>query len=266
MADDVFLALAHPARRRLLELLADGPRTAGDLAAQFTLSRPAVAEHLQILRRAELVHDEAVRRPAGLSPAQRAAGGGRGLAAPVRTLLASPPALDGRSPGEAEQPRHPAMTDRARATIDRRPVRPGHAGAGVARRSPIPRCTPGGGRRGRRRRRRATRSTSRCRASARAVRGGRSRAPRALRLHLQRGLDPDLATGRPRATATRLLLEHSGFDLDDHRQRDACERMGPGWRDSSSPASRSSRRTSPLTAACRSGAPPRSTLSSSRSA
>ncbi|MGC7094114.1 SRPBCC family protein [Amycolatopsis lurida] len=30
---------------------------------------------------------------------------------------------------------------------------------------------------------------------------------------------------------TRLLLTHSGFDLDDKRQRDACERMGPGWRD-----------------------------------
>lgn len=30
---------------------------------------------------------------------------------------------------------------------------------------------------------------------------------------------------------TRLLLEHSGFDLDDKRHQDACERMGPGWRD-----------------------------------
>jgi DNA-binding transcriptional ArsR family regulator len=59
--DDVFLALANPVRRRLLELLADGPRTAGDLAGQFELSRPAVAEHLQVLRRAELVRDE----PAG---------------------------------------------------------------------------------------------------------------------------------------------------------------------------------------------------------
>ena len=35
----------------------------------------------------------------------------------------------------------------------------------------------------------------------------------------------------PEGDGTRLLLEHSGFDLDDHRQRDACERMGPGWRD-----------------------------------
>ncbi len=60
--DEVFLALANPVRRRLLELLVDGPRTAGDLAAQFDLSRPAVAEHLQVLRRAELVADEPVGR------------------------------------------------------------------------------------------------------------------------------------------------------------------------------------------------------------
>ncbi|MFI6029013.1 SRPBCC domain-containing protein [Amycolatopsis magusensis] len=35
----------------------------------------------------------------------------------------------------------------------------------------------------------------------------------------------------PEGHGTRLLLEHSGFDLDDKRQREACERMGPGWRD-----------------------------------
>lgn len=62
MSDDVFLALANPVRRRLLEMLVDGPRTAGDLAGQFDLSRPAVAEHLQVLRRAELVRDEAIGR------------------------------------------------------------------------------------------------------------------------------------------------------------------------------------------------------------
>lgn len=54
--------MASPSRRRLLELLADGPRTAGDLASQFELSRPAVAEHLQVLRRAALVRDEPVGR------------------------------------------------------------------------------------------------------------------------------------------------------------------------------------------------------------
>ena len=60
--DGVFLALAHPVRRRLLQILAEGPRTAGDLAEQFDLSRSAVAEHLQVLRRAALVRDEPVGR------------------------------------------------------------------------------------------------------------------------------------------------------------------------------------------------------------
>lgn len=59
MADvDVFSALANPVRRRLLELLADGPRNAGALAQAFDLSRPAVSEHLQVLRRAALVREE----------------------------------------------------------------------------------------------------------------------------------------------------------------------------------------------------------------
>ncbi|MGZ4541219.1 MAG: ArsR/SmtB family transcription factor [Blastococcus sp.] len=62
MADDVFMALAHPVRRRLLELLAEAPRNAGTLAAQFDLSRPAVAEHLAVLRRAGLVRDDPVGR------------------------------------------------------------------------------------------------------------------------------------------------------------------------------------------------------------
>ncbi|WP_181779756.1 ArsR/SmtB family transcription factor [Pseudonocardia pini] len=64
MPDDVFLALANPVRRQLLQLLAVGPRTAGELAGEFTageraLSRPAVAEHLAVLRRSGLVADEA---------------------------------------------------------------------------------------------------------------------------------------------------------------------------------------------------------------
>ncbi|GAA4559969.1 SRPBCC domain-containing protein [Pseudonocardia xishanensis] len=35
----------------------------------------------------------------------------------------------------------------------------------------------------------------------------------------------------PEGRGTRLLLEHSGFDLDDTRGRGAFDRMGPGWRD-----------------------------------
>jgi DNA-binding transcriptional ArsR family regulator len=53
--DQVFATLANPVRRRLLELLAAGPRNAGALASEFSLSRPAVAEHLRLLEEAELV-------------------------------------------------------------------------------------------------------------------------------------------------------------------------------------------------------------------
>lgn len=60
--DDVFLALANPVRRRLLEVLAEGPHSAGALAGLFDLSRPAVAEHLKVLRQAGLVADEPVGR------------------------------------------------------------------------------------------------------------------------------------------------------------------------------------------------------------
>lgn len=58
MEVDAFAALANPVRRRLLELLADEPRRAGALAAEFDLSRPAVSEHLTVLRRAGLVEEE----------------------------------------------------------------------------------------------------------------------------------------------------------------------------------------------------------------
>lgn len=59
MVDDaVFSALSNPVRRRILEILTDGPQTAGALAARFDLSRPAVSEHLGVLRRAGLVADD----------------------------------------------------------------------------------------------------------------------------------------------------------------------------------------------------------------
>jgi DNA-binding transcriptional ArsR family regulator len=59
VVDDVlFTAMANPVRRRLLELLRAGSMTAGSLAAEFDLSRPAVSEHLGVLRRARLVREE----------------------------------------------------------------------------------------------------------------------------------------------------------------------------------------------------------------
>lgn len=55
---DVFSAIANPIRRQLLVRLRRGPRTAGDLASGFDIGRPAVSEHLQVLRRARLVREE----------------------------------------------------------------------------------------------------------------------------------------------------------------------------------------------------------------
>jgi DNA-binding transcriptional ArsR family regulator len=55
---DMFDALAHPIRRRLLMELRTGARSASELAADMPIGRPAVSEHLQVLRRAGLVHVE----------------------------------------------------------------------------------------------------------------------------------------------------------------------------------------------------------------
>jgi len=55
---DVFAALGNPVRRRILELLRAGPRPSGEIAAAFELSRPAIAEHLQVLRVAGLLREE----------------------------------------------------------------------------------------------------------------------------------------------------------------------------------------------------------------
>lgn len=57
-SDAVYRALANPTRRRLLELLAVGPRNAGSLAEEFEQGRPAISEHLQVLRNAALVRED----------------------------------------------------------------------------------------------------------------------------------------------------------------------------------------------------------------
>ena len=54
----MFAALANPVRREILAHLRKGPRNAGDLASRFALGRPAVSEHLQVLRKARLVREE----------------------------------------------------------------------------------------------------------------------------------------------------------------------------------------------------------------
>ena len=58
---DGLAALGDPTRRAIFELLAEGPTPVGDLARRLPVSRPAVSQHLRVLKEAGLVRD----RPAG---------------------------------------------------------------------------------------------------------------------------------------------------------------------------------------------------------
>jgi DNA-binding transcriptional ArsR family regulator len=60
MPNDVFGALDDPTRRRVLELLSNGPRRAGELAAAARTSPPVMSRHLRILLETGLVSDERV--------------------------------------------------------------------------------------------------------------------------------------------------------------------------------------------------------------
>jgi DNA-binding transcriptional ArsR family regulator len=58
---DSWTALGDPTRREIFERLADRPRAVGELAGELPVSRPAVSQHLKVLKEAGLVID----RPAG---------------------------------------------------------------------------------------------------------------------------------------------------------------------------------------------------------
>jgi DNA-binding transcriptional ArsR family regulator len=51
----VFAALADPTRRAMLTRLSEGPATAGELAEPFTISKPAISQHLKVLENAGLI-------------------------------------------------------------------------------------------------------------------------------------------------------------------------------------------------------------------
>lgn len=66
--DRVFKALASATRRRMLDVLKDGPRTTGELCAQLQeLDRTTVLQHLRVLEQAELVIGRKVGRERHLS-------------------------------------------------------------------------------------------------------------------------------------------------------------------------------------------------------
>jgi DNA-binding transcriptional ArsR family regulator len=54
---EVFEALAQPKRREILQLLAGGELSAGELASHFEVTQPAVSQHLKVLRESGLVSE-----------------------------------------------------------------------------------------------------------------------------------------------------------------------------------------------------------------
>jgi DNA-binding transcriptional ArsR family regulator len=57
---DGWTALADPTRRAIFERIADHPRAVGELASELPVSRPAVSQHLRVLKGARLVMDRPV--------------------------------------------------------------------------------------------------------------------------------------------------------------------------------------------------------------
>jgi DNA-binding transcriptional ArsR family regulator len=58
--EDALTALGDPTRRAIFEALANGPRPVGELAAELPVTRPAVSQHLRVLKDARLVRVHAV--------------------------------------------------------------------------------------------------------------------------------------------------------------------------------------------------------------
>jgi DNA-binding transcriptional ArsR family regulator len=56
-AADMMSALGDPTRQAIFDRLSDGPRPVGELAAQLPVSRPAVSQHLKVLKEVGLVAD-----------------------------------------------------------------------------------------------------------------------------------------------------------------------------------------------------------------
>jgi DNA-binding transcriptional ArsR family regulator len=67
---DALAALGDPTRQAIVELLSGGPRAVGEIARELPVSRPAVSQHLRVLKEAGLVTDrqEGTRRLYALDP------------------------------------------------------------------------------------------------------------------------------------------------------------------------------------------------------
>lgn len=103
----VFKALSHPARRKIIAMLQNGPLTSGEIAETFDMAWPSVTGHLAALKEAELVEAErdgnTVRYRLNISAAEEAVGFLLGM------MQTAKPAPNKRSsPARATARRRPA--------------------------------------------------------------------------------------------------------------------------------------------------------------
>ena len=111
-ADAVFDALGEPVRRRILELLHDGPTPVGQLAARLPVGRPAVSKHLRVLSNVGLIEHRSVGTrnlyvlaPEGMAAAQQ------WLVRTWDTALAAYAAEVSRHRQESARPAYPPRSD-----------------------------------------------------------------------------------------------------------------------------------------------------------
>ncbi len=86
--DQTFAALADPTRRRVVELLRERPRRAGELSTAFGMSPPAMSRHLRVLRRRGLIEEDRVEEDARVRVYRLAPDRFRELSAWVREVEA----------------------------------------------------------------------------------------------------------------------------------------------------------------------------------
>ncbi len=58
MNESVFKAMSDATRRKIIELLKEGPKTAGEISNHFTHAQPTISRHLTVLKNANLVIDQ----------------------------------------------------------------------------------------------------------------------------------------------------------------------------------------------------------------
>lgn len=58
MNENVFKAMSDKTRRKIIELLKEGPKTAGEISEHFSSAQPTISRHLNVLKNANLVIDQ----------------------------------------------------------------------------------------------------------------------------------------------------------------------------------------------------------------